>query len=176
MLIDGQLTDLVYDAPLDALLKVSGPTQIVVTVPRGVQADLVLAGPGFGRGEHVSFKDADTLEASANDANQLNDGNDEGDGANTAQKGKRARKRRKAKRGRHKNSRIVKQESLGKGANRSTESQAMRAGVDVEIAVFVPAVENFPVGVDFAPRILRLVNPIRVEGTANTWIRLAARV
>jgi hypothetical protein len=170
MLIDGQLTDLVYDAPLDAPIKVTGPTQIAVTVPRGVQADLVLAGPGFGRGERVSFENSEPLEVSANDANHGEDG------GNRAKERKKAKKGKKAKKRKTKSSRTIKQEAFANESSESVESQATRAKVHVEIAVLVPAVENFPVGVDFAPRLLRLLNPIRVEGTANTWIRLTAKV
>jgi hypothetical protein len=176
IMIDGELTDLVYDAPLDAPLKVTGPTRIVVTVPRGVQAHLVLAGPGFGQGELVSFEYSDSSEANTNDTPHANDVNDEKHGGHKAQKGKKAKRGKKTKKSKNKSSGMNKQEVLAKGSIAHTESQAMRASVDVEIAVFVPAVENFPVGVDFAPRLLRLLNPIRVEGTSNTWITLSAKV
>lgn len=194
ILIDGHLADIVCDAPLEALFKVNGPTQIVVTVPHGVQANLVLAGPGFGRGEQVSFANSDLLDVNGNDGNDgndenhgndsnvENDGNDGNDGNDEDGVGKNAKGRKKAKGGKkakgskNKKSRTSKQKAVGKESEGSGESQETLEGIDVEIAVFVPAVENFPVGVDFAPRLLRILNPIRVEGSSNSWIRLAAKV
>lgn len=158
--IDGELADIVYDAPLEAPLNVSGPTQIVVTVPYGVQASLVLAGPGFGHGEQVSFANSHKLKDKGNDEHEI---------GTEAKGGKKSKGGKQAKGNRNKNSRSRKQKTLGK------ESQP-RAGIDVEIALLVPADENFPVGVDFAPRVGRLLHPIRVEGISNTWITLAAIV
>ena len=59
--IDGELADVFVEAPLEAPLKVTGPTEIVITVPVGVRAELVLAGPGFGKGEKVSFDESRKL-------------------------------------------------------------------------------------------------------------------
>ncbi|MDP9369255.1 MAG: hypothetical protein M3Q03_13435 [Chloroflexota bacterium] len=59
--IDGRVADIFVSAPLSAPLKVNGATEIVVTVPVGVSAELVLAGPGFGRGEEVRFAESGAL-------------------------------------------------------------------------------------------------------------------
>jgi hypothetical protein len=63
--IDGRLADIFVSAPLDAPLKVTGPTKIVVTVPVGVEARLVLADLGFGKGEEVSFAQSRALKKTA---------------------------------------------------------------------------------------------------------------
>ena len=55
VLIDGQLADIFVSAPLDAPLKVTGPTEIVVTLPVGVDASIVLTDLGFGQGERITF-------------------------------------------------------------------------------------------------------------------------
>jgi hypothetical protein len=59
--IDGQLADIFVAAPLDAPLLVTGPTQIVVAVPVGVDAWLVASDLGFGKGEEVSFTESRAL-------------------------------------------------------------------------------------------------------------------
>src|SRR3954470_22498567 len=56
--------DIFCTARLTAPLHVKGPTEIVVTVPRGVSTALVLAGPGFGRGERLRFEETDRLQQS----------------------------------------------------------------------------------------------------------------
>lgn len=112
--INGELADIFVDAWLDAPLDVTGPTEIVVAVPRGVRAALVLAGPGFGKGENVRFV--------------------------------RSRKLKKKK-----------------------------SGIQIGVSVFVPAVEEGPVGVEFAPRVVGILDPVRAEGTANRWVALSAR-
>ena len=61
VLIDGHVTDIFVAAPLTAPLLVTGPTQVVVTVPSGVDAWLVLADLGLGRGEEVSFEESDEI-------------------------------------------------------------------------------------------------------------------
>lgn len=61
--IDGHLADIFLVAPPDAPLKVTGPNRIVVAVPRGVEAKLILAGPGFGKGEKVRFVHSRRLAA-----------------------------------------------------------------------------------------------------------------
>ena len=65
VLIDGEVADVFVLAPLDAPLKVTGPTEIVITTPVGVEADLVLAGPGFGQGEEVRFAESRRLRRTA---------------------------------------------------------------------------------------------------------------
>src|SRR5689334_11274615 len=64
-LIDGQLADIFSSAPLDAPLHVTGPTQIVVTAPQGVNALLASPGVGFGRGENVRFAHSRKLKQTA---------------------------------------------------------------------------------------------------------------
>jgi hypothetical protein len=116
LLIDRQITDLVVSAPLDAVLAVTGPTRIVVTLPIGVDGTVVLQGPGFGRGEAITFAHSRKL--------------------------------------------------------RVTE-----AGVEVRIAVYVPANDKkLPIAVDFAPRVLDVLDPVHVSGTANKWVILTAIV
>lgn len=60
--IDGELADVFVSAPARVLLAVEGPTEYVITTPKGVAAELILAGPGFGRGERVSFATSRKLE------------------------------------------------------------------------------------------------------------------
>ena len=60
--IDGVIIDIFCTAPLEAPLSVTGPTEIVVSVPVGVSASLVVAGVGFGRGEVVRFEEANRLK------------------------------------------------------------------------------------------------------------------
>jgi hypothetical protein len=59
--VDGYLTDVFVAGPLDAVLHVTGPTEIVVTVPVGVDAWLVLADLGFGRGTNLTFEESSSL-------------------------------------------------------------------------------------------------------------------
>jgi hypothetical protein len=59
--IDDRLADVFVAAPPEALLLVTGPNQIVVTVPVGVRASLVIADVGFGKGDVVSFRESSRL-------------------------------------------------------------------------------------------------------------------
>lgn len=111
ILINGELADIFCTAPLSMLLQATGPTEFVVTVPRGVQASLVLAGPGFLKGERIEFEHSRKLEKT-------------------------------------------------------------KLGIEVKIEVRVPAREDLPIGVEFAPRILGILNPDRAEGFANSWVTL----
>jgi hypothetical protein len=61
VVIDGHITDIFVAGPLEALLVATGPTEIVVTVPTGTDAWLLLADIGFGRGVKVSFAESDAL-------------------------------------------------------------------------------------------------------------------
>ena len=63
--IEGVVVDIFCTASLEAPLYVTGPTQIVVSVPVGVSGALVVAGVGFGRGEEVRFEEANRLKQSA---------------------------------------------------------------------------------------------------------------
>lgn len=111
ILINGELADIFCTAPLSMLLQATGPTEFVVTVPRGVKTILLLAGPGFLKGESVTFK--------------------------------HSRKLKKTK-----------------------------SGIEIKVAVRVPAKEDLPIGLEFAPRILGILNPDRAEGFANSWVSL----
>jgi len=111
VLIGGELADIFVSAPLDAPLKVTGPNRIVVMVPEGVEATLVVATLGFGRGEEVEFVESRKLRTTAR-------------------------------------------------------------GIQLKIKVFVPATEDMPVRVEFAPRLLGILDPVMERGTANHWVVL----
>jgi hypothetical protein len=64
-LIDGAIADVFVSAPLTAPLKVTGPTEVVITVPEGVETAVVLTDLGFGRGETVTFKESARLRRTA---------------------------------------------------------------------------------------------------------------
>ena len=65
ILIEGVVVDIFCTAPVTAPLYVTGPTEIVVSVPVGVSPALVVAGVGFGRGELVRFEELQRLKQSA---------------------------------------------------------------------------------------------------------------
>ena len=65
IMVDGVAADVFVSAPADAPLKVTGPTQIVVTTPRDAHAVLILSTPGFGRGEVVRFEQSPSLKLGA---------------------------------------------------------------------------------------------------------------
>jgi len=110
IMVDGAVADVFVSAPLDAPLKVTGATRIVVTTPPEVHAVLIASTLGFGRGEIVEFEQSPSLKLGAGDT-------------------------------------------------------------DLRIQVFVPATDDaMPVLVEFAPRILGILAPVTVEGTANDWI------
>lgn len=62
MLIDGNIVDIFVTGPLLTPLYVTGPNHIVISVPREIDAHLVLAGPGFGRGEKVTVEKRSDLK------------------------------------------------------------------------------------------------------------------
>lgn len=114
--VDGTLADVFVSGPVEAPLLVTGPTEIVVTVPVGVDAQLILAELGFGKGQVVTFRESPKLKRTA-------------------------------------------------------------TGIQLEIGVYVPAVDSdMPVRVEFAPRIVGLLAPESVEGTANQWVVLKTRL
>jgi hypothetical protein len=61
IVVNGQVTDVFVAGPLTALLQVTGPTQILVTVPVGADAWLLLSDVGFGQGVSVSFAESSEL-------------------------------------------------------------------------------------------------------------------
>ena len=112
VMIGGVIVDIFIAGPLDAPLLVTGPNQVVVVVPVGVDATLVAKDLGFGRGEEVSFKESNNLTVTEN-------------------------------------------------------------GIEVIVRVYVPARDDaMPVRVEFAPRLLGILSPEWVEGTANEWVVL----
>lgn len=112
LLIDGVLADLFSAVPLDSVLQVTGPTQIVITTPKDVTISLAIPGLGFGRGEKVSFERSRKLKTTAD-------------------------------------------------------------GIELKIALFVPASDDFPVEVDFAPRVLGILKPESTQGQTNRWIKMS---
>jgi hypothetical protein len=64
IMVNGNISDIFVSAPLDALLVVTGPTQIVVTTPPDVDAVLIASTLGFGHGEVVAFEQSRSLKVS----------------------------------------------------------------------------------------------------------------
>lgn len=64
--IGANVVDIYLSAPADAPLKVTGPNQIVVTVPETVYATAISVPLGFGRGESVSIVSSKHLRADEN--------------------------------------------------------------------------------------------------------------
>jgi hypothetical protein len=62
--VEGQVADIFVSARLDDLTSVTGPTQIVVEIPVGIDARLIARGVGFGYGEEVTFVESRNLRAS----------------------------------------------------------------------------------------------------------------
>ena len=62
IMVNGVVSDIFVSAPVDALLVVTGPTQIVVTTPPEVYAALIVSTLGFGRGEIVQFEQSKSLK------------------------------------------------------------------------------------------------------------------
>ena len=62
----------------------------------------------------------------------------------------------------------------------AVESGDLRAtgdGIEVKIRAFVPASDDdMPVRLEFAPRIVGLLDPARADGVANTWITVHTRI
>ena len=120
--IDEALAEILVAVRFVDVLRVSGPTAIVVAVPPGVDARLLvpgawstkrgtLSGPGFRHGEYTRFRADRRLERT-------------------------------------------------------------RKGIQLEIAVRVPSREPLPVRLEFAPRVVGLLDPAAAEGTTNAWVRL----
>jgi hypothetical protein len=112
IVVDGTLADVFVSGPLTAPLKVTGPTKMIVTVPEGVKAHLILQDLGFLRGYDFKFV-------------------------------------------------------------QSSELQKTDKGIEIRIEVYVPARDSsMPIKVEFSPRLLGILAPEGVEGTANEWITL----
>ncbi len=110
VMIDGDIANILAAAPLSATLKVTGPNQLIITVPEGVEAYTVFADPGFGRGWKITYRESSKLKRTAN-------------------------------------------------------------GIQLDIRLYVPATDStMPVQLQFAPRIIGILQPTTVEGTANEWI------
>jgi hypothetical protein len=62
IMVNGDVADIFVTAPAEALLVVTGPTQIVVTTPPEVDAALIVSTLGFGRGEIVEFEQSNSLK------------------------------------------------------------------------------------------------------------------
>lgn len=63
--IDQQLADIFISAPPDAPLRVTGPTEIVVTHPVGVEVAVVATDLGFGYGERITFVASENLQVTS---------------------------------------------------------------------------------------------------------------
>jgi hypothetical protein len=112
VMFETDLADIFVAAPPAVLLKVTGPTEIVVTIPEGVSASVVTYGQGFGRGESITIVSSPDL-------------------------------------------------------------QKTTSGIQVRIDVLVPATENLPIRVEFAPRVVGILSPASANGFANTWVSLS---
>ena len=62
VVVDGQIANLYVSARFEDLPEVTGPTDIVISTPVGVDVALAVEGPGFGYGEHVSFVESQSLQ------------------------------------------------------------------------------------------------------------------
>ncbi len=112
VVIDGHLADIFVSARFDDLSKVNGPTDIVVSTPVGVDAELAIATAGFGYGEKVRFVQSESLKVTSE-------------------------------------------------------------GIELRIKVRVPALDDaMPIRVEFAPRVVGVLQPAEAEGHANEWISL----
>lgn len=58
----------------------------------------------------------------------------------------------------------------------SKDLERTEDSIEVRVEVLVPARENLPIGVEFAPRILGILNPARAEGFANSIITLTTKL
>lgn len=71
---------------------------------------------------------------------------------------------------------VVSTLGFGRGEDISfVESTALRSdqrGIELRIKVYVPAVKAMRVRVEFAPRIVGILNTASIEGRANSWVVL----
>lgn len=63
VIIGDDLTDIILSAPADAPLKVTGPNEIVVTIPDSLSGSVVSLPAGFGKGESVTVVQSPDLAA-----------------------------------------------------------------------------------------------------------------
>lgn len=61
MTIDGELVDVYVSSDLQMFFSANGPIQMVVTVPEGVQANIILHDLGFLRGYRTSIEHSGEL-------------------------------------------------------------------------------------------------------------------
>jgi hypothetical protein len=59
--IDGELADIFVAAPVEAPTLVTGPNEVVVIVPRGVPARVILNDLGFGKGTETAVEESRAL-------------------------------------------------------------------------------------------------------------------
>lgn len=62
VVIDGTLADVFVSGPLMASLKVTGPTQLIITVPEGVSTQMILTDLGFLHGYDYQFRQSSELQ------------------------------------------------------------------------------------------------------------------
>jgi hypothetical protein len=72
---------------------------------------------------------------------------------------------------------VLKDLGFGKGEEvtfqESAKLKATEDGIEVVVKVMVPASEDdMPVRVEFAPRVVGVLQPASAEGTANEWVTL----
>jgi hypothetical protein len=65
IMVDGDVADIFVSAPIEAPLKVTGPTKIVISTPPEVDAVLIASTLGFGKGEVVEFEQSESLKVRA---------------------------------------------------------------------------------------------------------------
>ena len=65
VVVDGRVADIFVSARFDDLSKINGPTEIVVSTPVGIDAELVIATAGFGYGEKVRFVQSESLQVTS---------------------------------------------------------------------------------------------------------------
>lgn len=109
--IDGRIVSVLIAGQLSTPLQVTGPTQVVLTVPDGVFAQHLVSDLGFLRGVTVEIQ-------------------------------------------------------------RSPDLTVTSTGVEIRVAVYVPARSSLPIWVDVGVGVLGILRPESVQGTTNAWITL----
>jgi hypothetical protein len=62
--VGGQVVNIFVSAPPEILTAATGPTAVVVSVPVGIEAEVLWTDPGFGYGETVTIVESSRLRAS----------------------------------------------------------------------------------------------------------------